>query len=464
MRERRSSRPGIIAASEVQSLNNHRDKNLREGLGPTNGQDTDGRCDPGSAGLENVFSHNRLLSQYLLEVLAGGAHAKHSIDVVVTPAEINNRHGTGPLLKRILKGRPNIFSIRARDDWGAHDFGDWNVKISQHGRSRQDCVRNVRRVLTGWNVGSVLCVPFLTDDLMTSIAIQELSGAKLCVYIMDDQNVSTSAIPDEIMREFLERSSLRLATHPELCWAYEDKYGLPFHILPAVVPHELVPREPIKWDCNRNAEGGALIGSFWDQVWFDRLCSALQECRRKIDWFGNNRSPWLRFPEETLRRAGITPCGVISEERLAVALRKYPFVIVPAGVLDGTETNIGVAALSLPGRILFALATSHTPVLVLGSENTSAARFVRHFDVGEVAPYESARIMEAVGRLSHPSSQIRIRRNAAALGPWLSDHGVVEWLAASRQAGCAIDSRFEEAFADYDLEIPALKTGTLSGG
>src|ERR1035437_11133562 len=46
------------------------------------------------------------------------------IHVVVTANEVNHLHGTGPLVQRIFKNRRNIFSIRARNDWGGHDFGD----------------------------------------------------------------------------------------------------------------------------------------------------------------------------------------------------------------------------------------------------------------------------------------------------------------------------------------------------
>ena len=35
------------------------------------------------------------------------------IDVVVTLNEINDQHGTGPLVKRVLKGRPWAKSIRS---------------------------------------------------------------------------------------------------------------------------------------------------------------------------------------------------------------------------------------------------------------------------------------------------------------------------------------------------------------
>jgi hypothetical protein len=64
-----------------------------------------------------------------------------------------------------------------------------------------------------------------------------------------------------------------------------------------------------------------------------------------IDWFGNNRSPWLTFVRESLAAARITPRGVIPETQLANELKRYPFVIVPVAELTGQETNRDVARL-----------------------------------------------------------------------------------------------------------------------
>jgi hypothetical protein len=374
---------------------------------------------------------------------------------VVTANEVNHLHGTGPLVQRIFKDQPNIFSIRARNDWGIHDFGDWNVCLTPRARNRSEAFTNILSVLRGRNVASVLCVPFLPDEFLTSIAIHECFGAKLCVYLMDDQNVASHNIPDALMREFLERCSLRLATHPELRFAYESKYGLPFHLLPAVVPAELVPEEsagtpPVFAQRRRK---GALIGSFWDQRWFDELCGVLSCCDFEIDWFGNNNSPWFEFSTESLARAGVTAHGVVPEAQLKVELAKYPFVIVPVGALDEKDANPGVAWLSLPGRILFALACSHTPILIVGSGRTCGARFVAHFGVGEVVPYDAALLRAAMERISRPENQSRFRQNAARIAPALSDRGVAEWLAQSIELGAPADRRFEDLFAGYDATI-----------
>ncbi|MCP5117779.1 MAG: beta-1,6-galactofuranosyltransferase, partial [bacterium] len=192
---------------------------------------------------------------------------------------------------------------------------------------------------------------------------------------------------------------------------------------------------------NVSARRGALIGSFWDQAWFDKTCDTLAGCDCEIDWFGNNQSPWLSFPEKSLERAGIRAHGVLPETELASRLRQYPFVLVPVGNLDDEETNQGVACLSMPGRILFALATSNTPVILLGSEKTCGARLVRHFGVGVVAPYSARRLSSAIQEILEPKNQKRFRESAVAVGRRFSDEGIVEWLETSMRIGAPADDR-----------------------
>lgn len=375
---------------------------------------------------------------------------KGPVRVVITPNEVSNVHGTGPLVERICRGWDNIYSIRARNDWGVEQkFGAWQACLDGRAVERHEFFHEVLRILCGLSVETVLCVPFLREDLLTAIAVQKSFGAKLCVYLMDDQNILTHSLPDDLMREFLECCSLRLTTHPELKLAYENKFGLEFHLLPAIVPDALIARQPT-FAPAQHPRRGALVGSFWDQQWFDRLCDALAGCECEIDWFGNNRSKWLEFNPEKLEAAHIRAHGVIAEPQLAEVLKKYPFVIVPAAPLDGPERNPGIARLSLPGRILFAMAASHTPTLILGGENTCAARFVRHFGVGDSAPYDAERIRETMDRISRAEQQVEMRRRAHRLAPLLSDAGVSEWVDASLRFGRPLDSRFADFFAGYD--------------
>jgi len=372
------------------------------------------------------------------------------IDVVITTNEMNQRHGTGVLVKRLLDARPNLFCIRFQDDWGANDLGDWNLRLPKTGLNRAESFRNVLDLLGGRKVRQVLCVPFLVDELIASIAIQEAFGARLCAYVMDDQNVAADRIPDALMREFLQKCSLRLATHPELRAAYKRKYGMPFSLLPAVAPDALIPRSvlPPITDGRR----GALLGSFWDQSWFDRLCAALELVGREIDWFGNHQSPFVEFSGESLARARIHPFGVVSEEPLAAKLRGYPFIIVPTGTFDPAEKNYSVASLSLPGRIPLAAAISQTPILIVGSPKTCAARFVKHFGIGETVPYDGVEIRAAMDRMSEARVQSEMRGNAARIGRAFSDRGIGEWIEESISQGRAADARFEEIFAGYPAD------------
>lgn len=371
-----------------------------------------------------------------------------TIDVVVTMNEINDRHGTGPLVQRVLNGRRKILSIRARTDYGYQEFAEWSGVLSHKNKTVAQSRDALRRLLDGHRVERVLCVPYHADELLTALLLHETAQAPMCTWIMDDRNIAANLIPDDLICETLQKSSLRLATHPELCHAYERKFHLPFHILPAVAPRQLLCGEP----------GGVspavplravLVGSIWDQGWFDRLCTTVQGSGLTIDWFGNNHISGTHFREQALTRAGIRAHGVVSEERLSEELRRASFAIVPVSPLDGSDSNPGIARLSLPGRILFIAACSNTPVLIAGSSETCGARFVKHFGIGEVIPYDRSSFISAIKRLAEPKTQAALRANAARLGPALSDEGVSSWLRHSTFRGEPMDARFENLFAGY---------------
>ncbi len=370
------------------------------------------------------------------------------VDVVITVNEVNDKHGTGPLVKRVFGERRNVFSIRSQNDWGDHEFGDWSVCIPQRDRSRPECYRRALTAIGNRRIGQILSIPFLPDEIITAIALRDGCRAALANWLMDDQNVAANTVGDHLMAEYLEKCDIRFFTHAELRDAYQQKFGLRSYILPAVVPSALVATELVPPP--QQTTRGALFGSFWDQSWFDRTCDALAGSHFQTDWFGNNKSPWLKFPPEDLERAGIRAMGLVPEPTVARQLRDYPFVVVPAGTLETAENNTGVARLSLPGRILFAVAVSHTPVLIIGSPETCGARVVRHFRIGEVVPYDPAAISEAVARLTDPACQLQLRSNAAAIAESLSDKGVGAWLRESIELGRPADDRFERLFEGYE--------------
>jgi FkbM family methyltransferase len=407
--------------------------------------------------LERHKQLRRTLEQ-LIRAQVRSHRASQTVDVVVTLNEMNDRHGTGVLVKRVFDGCSAIFSIRSRDHYGGdHSFGEASAVVPHEGLTRADSFLNVLRALGGRSVRRIVCVPYASDDLLTSIALKEAFGAPLCIWIMDDQNVAANGIPDALMREALEKSTLRLTTHPEMREAYEKKYGLRFWLLPAVAPISLmteearVPSGPVA-----ESRTGALVGSIWSRLWLERLCSTLAKTGLETDWYGNDKSPFLGVSGGQLEQAGIRARGILPEPALADVLRAHPFAIVPTGTLsDDAGHARALAELSLPGRILFVAATSNTPLVVLGSERTPASRFVRRFDIGVTSPYDPDAFLRAVEHVTAPQNQIRMRRNAAAIARVLSSQGVAEWLWRSIEQGGAADRRFEDLFPRRESDLVA---------
>ncbi len=368
------------------------------------------------------------------------------IDVMVTPGELNDQHGTGFLVKRVFRGWRSFLSLRVRDDYGgAHDFGDEALLLPLKDAPRREIYRAAVAAVGDRQVRRVFAVPYTAADLTLAMAVSDVAAAPLCVWIMDDQCVAGVQIPRPLMAEVLGRCALRLTTHTELRDAYEQAFGLPFACLPAVVPGRLVRGAPTPAPV-ADARG-ALLGSVWSRRWLERLLSTLDAARLELDWYGNHGAPWLRIGEEELRSGGLHPRGVVAEPELAERLRGHPFIVVPTGTLAGDDPEYdALAALSLPGRILFAAATAHVPVLIVGSDQTPASAFVARHGLGLTAPYDGAAFRAAARELARPERQVAIRRAAAALAPSLSDDGVGEWLAASISVRRPVDDRFERLF------------------
>jgi hypothetical protein len=375
-----------------------------------------------------------------------GAAGTGPIGVVVTPGELNDLHGTGFLVKRVFAGQTGFVALRVRDDYGGvHDFGDEARLIPLQGARRPEVYAAALDAVAGRPVLAVYSVPYTSEDLMLAMAVSDVSGAPLCLWEMDDQCIAIPNIPRSLMREFLEKCRLRFATHAELRDAYEEAFCLPFGILPAVVPSRLV-REDVVLRLE-SSDSGALLGSVWSRRWLDQLAEVLRRSGERLDWYGNHRAPAIRLAAADLAAMPIEAHGIVQEPELAHALVKHPFAVVLTSELQGEVSDAeAVAELSLPGRILFAVATAHTPVLVVGSERTPAAAFVRRHAIGEVVPYEAAAFSAAAVRLRRPEVQAELRENARKLAPALSDVGIGEWLEQSIAAGCPRDDRFERLF------------------
>jgi hypothetical protein len=198
--------------------------------------------------LQNTDLANRLLG------LTGGEaapvsdpvprQAPQGADAIVAHIEINEHHGVGVLLLRLFGDASNVVSIRSNDYYGGRqDFGALHACIPHGGASRDLVMWNVLDALGGATVRRVLAVPYFADDARNAIALKEAFGVPLCTFLMDDQNLCSDGIPDAVMAELLKKSSFRLAISPEMCVAYEAKYGCKIWFMPPLAPTRLILRQ-----------------------------------------------------------------------------------------------------------------------------------------------------------------------------------------------------------------------------
>ena len=138
--------------------------------------------------------------------------------------------------------------------------------LTHSGLSRSEAYFDVVQALSGYTPRKTLCVPYYPADALSALAVTHTYSVPLCTYIMDDHNVASQGIPNELMAELLENSTLRLAISPELRDTYELKYGLKFWLLPPVVPSGLLRLAPDRPDKKRlEAKRGILVGNIWSR-------------------------------------------------------------------------------------------------------------------------------------------------------------------------------------------------------
>jgi len=92
------------------------------------------------------------------------------------------------------------------------------------------------------------------------------------------------------------------------------------------------------------------------------------------------------------------------------------------------------------------MATSNIPIIVLGSEKTSAASFVNRFGIGVVSDYNHDSFNAALDYVTQPEVQLKLRQNAIKVAQSFSDKDIGQWVWNSLELGYASDSRFEELF------------------
>ncbi len=368
--------------------------------------------------------------------------------VVVTANEVNACHGSGILVERLFNGIGPIISYRSTDSYGGQqEFGDVQFRLPALGLARPDIFAHVSQSLRQLAVDRVFCVPFVATDVLVALAVKETFDVPLYVYMMDDQNLYRQTIPDHTMAELLAKASVRFAISSEMRDAYQDKYRHPVWLLPPLVPAGMLRRKASAAPPRAAAPRGILIGNVWSQSWLDELRRTVRGSGVQIDWYCSVQHPaWLDFDESELRKDGIGMVGSLPERDLVKVIPDYDFTLMPTATSAGKDNDMAeaIARYSLPSRVIFILATSQTPILVLGRRDTCVANFVSHFDLGAVAPYEPAAFLSTVRDLADNAAQTLRRENAWRLAPAFSDFEIDRWLLRTLELGEPADRRFED--------------------
>jgi hypothetical protein len=128
--------------------------------------------------------------------------------LVVTHAEVCDRHGTGALLGKIFKDERSLLVLYSRSYFDSQSLGTFAHHMPHPELELEVAERKLAALLDGHDVKRIICVPFYPDDALSAIATAKLTSAPLVTYIMDDQNLFLQGIPDPLMKMLLERSAM----------------------------------------------------------------------------------------------------------------------------------------------------------------------------------------------------------------------------------------------------------------
>lgn len=378
-----------------------------------------------------------------------GENFLQNADAVVTHTEVNDRHGVGVLLRRLFRGRRNILTVRSSDHYdGQQDFEGVGLLVSHEDTSRDATFRTLLNAVKGHNIARILCMPYYPDDARNALALKEVFGVPLCTYLLDDQNICAPGIPDDLMRELLVQSSLRLAVSPEMVVAYGFKYSLRVGYLPPVATAKYVlDKVHVPESLTSNRFTGVIVGNIWGHRWLDLLRTTVRESGVTLRWHAVDPLRFLEAnPNELAHDRIVLHDGpYLSEDELVGMLRQAPFTVIPSGDLKSSSDDRSfIAQLSLPSRIPFMLATSGVPMILLGSNRTPAARFVENHRIGTVCDYDDQKFRTAVEWITTPDINRSLRENAAAIAGRFSDESALDWIWQSLDVGKPLDTRYAE--------------------
>ncbi|MFT3829749.1 MAG: hypothetical protein QM691_08605 [Opitutaceae bacterium] len=381
-------------------------------------------------------------------------------DLLITAIETNNNHGVGIILQRMFGRGEGFVCLRTTSQHGGHEpFGSDHHELCSRFLPDAEAEQHLRAILALYQIRRILVVPYYREEFVHATIAKRLTGAPLCTYLMDDQNVFAPHVPDRCVREVLEASDLRLAISPEMCAAYRAKFGHEVHLLPPLaepvdgfLPNYWHPEPGEPLTC-------AMLGNIWTERRFAVLRRLLCESKLKVHWYGNGpKAPWLSGTVEEWEADGIEPMGFLPEEDLVAALGSYPFVLVPSGSLEADDDNPAFSRLSLPSRLVFLHARTSTPVLLLGSPETAAGRFIQRLGSGLCASHTPEDLVRCAASLVDPAERQPFVRRIHEAAPAMSMPSSGRWLWESMEQGEPQPARFTEAFGDPHTTVLHLPT------
>lgn len=373
-----------------------------------------------------------------------------SCDLLITATETNSHHGAGILLQRLFPDSAAFVCIRTTSLYnGEEPFGSAHHELCSRHLTLAETEDHIRRILANYTVRRILCVPYYREDFIHAILAKRITGAPLCTFLMDDQNIFAPHVPDHWVGDLLEASDLRLGISPELCAAYRRKFGRDVQLLPPVL-EKGEPLVPCYWHAEPTEPvRAAMIGNIWTATRFEELRALLRATGLHIDWYGNGaNASWLPGSPEEWEADNIRCLGFFPEEDLIAALASYPFILVPSGNLDADDDNPAFSRLSLPSRLFFLHARTTTPVMILGSSDTAAGRFVTRHGTGICVTAFQEVMDRELPRLFDPIFRKELQLNIRRIAPSLAFPEGGQWLWEALTGGQIRPAGFQKLFPD----------------
>lgn len=376
------------------------------------------------------------------------AGKRPTVDLLITAVETNEHHGSGILLRRLFGTGGEMVCIRTASLYGGDEpFGFAHHELCSRNLTIDETEQALRRILELYAIRRILCVPYYREEFIHGLLAKEITGAPLCVYLMDDQNVFENKVPDHRVAALLSAADLRLGISPELCLAYQRKFQLPIDLMPPV-PNPPLFRVPGYWDPEAGEPvRAAMLGNIWTSPGFERLRKLIREVGVTVEWYGKGpEASWLEGTPEEWELDGIRCMGFLPEEDLIAALASYPFVIVPSGSTGPDDDNPAFSRLSLPSRILFLLSRTDVPILLLGAEQSAAGRFINASGTGICSDFDASMLRRKIEEITLAQFRDSICGNIRRIAGRLSFPEGGDWIWSSLEAGCAQPAPFHAAF------------------